>query len=102
MVLITSQQETMLNKGRRSRRDLRSRHAAAASGSHAFDESIYPIVDGLKGVLTQDCALRLVVELEVDPVDGEVTTSLLRAFDELPAKARPRSLRRHTLALEYL
>ncbi len=53
-------------------------------------------------VLAQDRALGLVVELEVDPVDGEVATALLRAPDEVAAQLGPGRLRRHGRRLEDL
>src|SRR3954447_15003799 len=67
---------------------------------HAGDELVDALVDGLERALAQDGALRLVVELEVHPVDGEVAALLLGAADELTAQPRPGRLRRHVLRLE--
>ena len=57
------------------------RHAAALldRGSHARDQPLDPLVDRPERVLAQHRALRLVVQLEVHPVDGEVAPPLLRA-----------------------
>src|SRR3954451_13776532 len=68
--------------------------------SHARDELVAPLVDGLERVLAQDGALRLVVEFEVHPVDGEVAALLLGPADELPAQPGAGGLRRHVLGLE--
>ena len=46
--------------------------------SHALDEPLDPLVDGPERVLAEHRALGLVVELEVDPVDGEVPPAFLR------------------------
>src|SRR3954462_5003685 len=69
-------------------------------GSHAGDELLHPLVDGLERVLAQDGALGLVVELKVHPVDGEVAALLLGAADELAAELGPGGLRGHVLGLE--
>src|SRR5689334_4375151 len=42
------------------------------------------------------------VELEVDPVDGEIAALLLSSPDEVAAQPGPSGLRRHGLALEDL
>ena len=87
------------------------RHATAArpaapryrrhSGtSHAGDELVDAVVDGLERVLAQHGALGLVVELEVHPVDGEVAALLLGLADELAAQPGAGGLRRHVLGLE--
>ncbi len=49
---------------------------------------------GLEGVLAHDCALGLIVELEMDPVDGEVPLAGLRRLDEGAAESGPRGLGR--------
>ncbi|MCB1247339.1 MAG: sigma 54-interacting transcriptional regulator, partial [Acidimicrobiia bacterium] len=49
---------------------------------------------GFERVLTQHGALRLIVEFEVDPVDGEVAALLLGGSDELSTKPRSRGGRR--------
>src|SRR6187402_3373194 len=63
-------------------------------GLHAGDESLDAFVDGPERVLAQHRALSLIVELEVHPVDGEVTARSLCGTDELTAKLGPRGLRR--------
>src|SRR5665648_1301054 len=50
----------------------------------------------------RDSPLRLVVELEMDPVDGEVPFVLLGCTDEDATQLGPRRLRRHCLGLEDL
>src|SRR5690349_25167044 len=45
--------------------------------SHPGDELFDPLVYRPERVLAEDRALRLVVELEMDPVDGEVPPPLL-------------------------
>src|SRR5436190_7314120 len=76
------------------------RRIASEPRSHAGDEFFHPFVDGAERVLAENRALRLVVELQVHPVHGEVAATLLRPLDELPAQPRPRCLRRHRLRLE--
>src|SRR5207247_2160330 len=51
--------------------------------SHAGDQLVHPVVVGPERVLAQDGALGLVVELQVDPVDGVVAAALLGLADEL-------------------
>src|SRR3954468_11936816 len=51
---------------------------------HGRDELFDPFVDAAVRVLAEDGPLRLVVELEVDPVDSEIPAALLRAPDEIP------------------
>src|SRR4051794_4732311 len=62
-------------------------------GLHAFDQLVHPLVVGAERVLAQHRALRLVVELEVHPVDGEVPAALLGPLDELATQPRPSRLR---------
>src|ERR1700761_4679746 len=69
-------------------------------GLHAGDELLYSLVDGAEGVLAQDGALGLVVQLQVDPVDGEVPALLLGAADELAAELGAGGLRGNRLGLE--
>src|SRR4051794_9487552 len=76
------------------------RVSAAQSRSHTRDELLDPIIDSAKRVLAQHGALGLVVELQVNPVDGEVAALLLRPLDEVTAQSSPRRLRRHRLGLE--
>src|SRR5439155_9274395 len=73
-----------------------------APASHARDQPVHPFVVRAERVLAQHGALGLVVELEVDPVDGEVAPLLLRVPDELAAQPGPRGLRRGLLGLEDL
>src|SRR6478609_7009765 len=70
--------------------------------SHTVDQALDALVLGAERVLAQDGALRLVVELEVHPVDGEVAPALLGLADELPAQPGPGGLRGHRLGLEDL
>src|ERR1039457_7647766 len=68
--------------------------------SHAGDEPLDPLIDRTERVLAHHGPLSLVVELEMHPVDGEVTPPFLGPADELPAQLRPGSLRRNRLRLE--
>ena len=63
-------------------------------------EPVDPLVGGLEGVLAEDGALRLVVQLQVDPVDGVVVASLLGGADEVAAQLGPRGLRGDRLGPE--
>src|ERR1700755_3379528 len=82
------------------------RHLAANSqpcryaGLHPRDQLLDPLVDRAERVLAQHGPLSLVVQLEVDPVDGKVAPLLLRPADGLAAKLGPRRLRRDRLGLE--
>src|SRR6476661_10513216 len=82
------------------------RHPAANSqpcrdaGLHPRDELLDPLVDRAERVLAQYGPLSLVVQLEVNPVDGEVAPLLLGPADELAAELGPRRLRRAPLGLE--
>src|SRR3954452_8730198 len=67
---------------------------------HAGDELFHPVVHGPEGVLAQDGALRLVVELEMDPVNGEVAPLLLSPLDEVAAEPGAGRLRGDRLGLE--
>src|SRR4029077_489377 len=69
---------------------------------HALDEPRHPGVLGGKRVLAQHGPLRLVVELEVDPVDGEVAAVRLRRADEVAAQLGPGRLRWADLGVEGL
>src|SRR4051794_19338511 len=64
-----------------------------AGRSHARDQALDPLVVRAEGVLAEHGALRLVVQLEVHPVDREVAPLLLRVLDELAAQPRARGLR---------
>jgi len=76
--------------------------AGGTGGLHALDEPLDTLVVGTEGVLAQDGALGLVVQLEVDPVHGEVAATLLGMLDEVPPQPRARRLRRPGLGLEDL
>src|ERR1700759_2288306 len=67
---------------------------------HARDELFHPLVDRPEWVLAQHGPLGLVVQLEMHPVDREVTPLLLGPADELTAQLGPRRLRREPLWLE--
>src|ERR1700744_41202 len=67
---------------------------------HAGDELFDSFVDRSERVLAQHRALRLVVELQVHPVHGEITPPLLGPADELAPQPGPGGLRRHRLGLE--
>src|SRR5262245_24491460 len=62
--------------------------------SQRGDELLDPLVVRLERVLAEHGALRLVVELQVHPVDRVVALALLGAADELAAQAGPRGLGR--------
>src|SRR5687768_203997 len=62
--------------------------------SEACDEPLHPFVLGLERVLAEHGALRLIVQLQVHPVDGVVALPLLGLADELAPQPRPRRLRR--------
>src|ERR1700674_5853689 len=51
------------------------------------DQPLDPLVARLEGVLAQDGALGLVVELQVHPVDGVIAVSFLGPFDECAPKS---------------
>src|SRR4029450_3319844 len=68
------------------------RSPCTRSRLHAGDELVDPIVVGAERVLAEDGALGLVVELEVDPVDGVVAAAFLGLADELAAEAGPGGL----------
>src|SRR3954468_10902068 len=70
--------------------------------SHPVDQPLDPLVVGTERVLAEHGPLRLVVELEVHPVDGEVAPALLRAPDELSTQPGASVLGRHGLGLEDL
>ena len=61
--------------------------------SEAGDQPLDPLVEGAERVLAQHGALRLVVELEVHPVDGEVALPGLGRLDELAPQPGPGGLR---------
>lgn len=59
---------------------------------HARDQPLNPLIDRPERVFAQHGALRLVVEFEMYPVDGEITSRLLRGADELTAQPGPGGL----------
>src|SRR6266540_6875970 len=74
--------------------------ARAHAESHPRDEFLNPLVLGAERVLAQDRALCLVIQLQVNPVHGEVPALLLRPPDELTPQACPGRLRSHRLCFE--
>src|SRR5581483_7266973 len=68
--------------------------SCTATKLEAGDELFDPLVFGLERVLAQDGALRLVVELQVHPVDRVVALALLGPLDEGTPELRPGALRR--------
>src|SRR5690242_6853377 len=64
-------------------------------GLQRGDQPLHALVARLERVRAEDGALRLVVELQVDPVDRVVALALLGPLDERAAQARPGRLRRH-------
>ena len=66
---------------------------ALSAGSQTGDQLLDSLVVGPEGVLQQHRPLGLVVELEMDPVDGEVPAALLGPPDELAPQAGPGRLR---------
>ena len=69
---------------------------------HAGDKLLHPFVDRTERVLAQHRPLRLVVQLEVHPVDGEVAALFLGPADELAPQLGAGGLRRDGLGLEDL
>jgi hypothetical protein len=55
-----------------------------ASDLHARDQLVHAVVVRPKRILSLDGALRLVVELQVDPVDGVATSHTVEANDLQP------------------
>ena len=62
-------------------------------GLHARNELLDPLIDGSERILAQHRPSRLIVELEVNPVDGEVTFAFLCPLDELAPQSRAGGLR---------
>src|ERR1700692_827216 len=75
-------------------------HDGAGAALHPRDELFDPFVYRTERILAQNRPLGLIVELEVDPVHGEVAAPLLRTADELAAQPGPRGLRRNGLRSE--
>src|SRR5579875_3531421 len=68
--------------------------AQAAQASQRRDQPLDAVVVRAERVLEQHGPLRLVVQLQVDPVDGEVAPALLRSPHEGTSEPRPGGLRR--------
>src|SRR5699024_1636801 len=68
--------------------------------SHALDQSSNPIIGGPERILTQHRTLRLVIEFQVHPVDREVPTAFLGAFDEVAPQLGTSGLWWHRLGFE--
>ena len=66
----------------------------ARSGYRTGDQALDAVVARLERVLAEHGALRLVVELQVHPVDGVVALAFLGPLDERAAQPGPRGLRR--------
>src|SRR5579871_1153129 len=71
------------------RRIITGRRSPSSQGG---DELLDAVVAALERVLAQHGALRLVVELEVDPVHGVVAAALFGPLDELAPQPCPRRL----------
>src|SRR5687768_13754943 len=65
----------------RTRRDIDAH--ALPPPSHVRDQLLHAFVDGLERVLAQNGPLRLIVELQVHPVDRVVPSLRLRLPDEV-------------------
>src|SRR5207244_2233748 len=75
-------------------RERRATDGSERTMSETRDQLLHPLVPRLERVLAQHRALGLVVELQVDPIDGEVALALLGPADELAPQAGPRGLGR--------
>src|SRR3989304_3741989 len=64
------------------------------SDLHRSDQTLDTLVDGAERVLAQHRSLRLIVELEVNPVDCEVPACCLGCGDEVAPQFGARGLRR--------
>src|SRR5664279_3953393 len=69
--------------------------ARGGSRLHRLDQPSDPFVTGPERVLEQHRPLRLVVQLEVHPIDGVVPPGVLGRRDELAAQSGPGGLWRH-------
>src|SRR5919107_5478797 len=92
---------TLAAESERSRQPTGAQRGPWTPPSHPVDELVDALVVRPEGVLAEHRALCLVVELEVDPVDGEVAPPLLRPLDELSSKPGPGGLRWAGLGLEH-
>src|SRR5581483_4532151 len=63
--------ETLNSRGCQPRQPTGTAGRSASMRLHAGDQFLDALVDRTEGVLAQDSALSLVVQLQVDPVDGE-------------------------------
>ena len=61
----------------------------AAAGSEAVDQTLNTVIARAEGVLAENCALCLIVQLQMDPVDGVVALAFFGPADELTPQARP-------------
>src|SRR5206468_11311489 len=66
----------------------------AADRSHVRDQLLHPVVNAAERVLAEHRPLRLIVQLQVDPVDGVVAPLRLRLADEVAAELGTGRLRR--------
>src|SRR4249920_3421846 len=70
----------------------RTRRARPRTTSHVGDQLLDALVHAAERVLAEHRPLRLVVQLEVDPVHRVVATLLLCVTDEVPPELGPRGL----------
>src|SRR5918994_3885827 len=78
----------------------RSGERRLSSAAHRGDQPVDPVVDGYERVLAQDRPLRLVVQLQMHPVDRVVVAALLGGADEVAAQLGSRGLGRNRLRPE--
>src|SRR5690606_5828875 len=79
-----------------------ARFVTSRPASHRLDEAFDALVDAPERVLAQHGALRLVIELEMDPVDRVVPPRLLRGAHEVATQLGTGRLRRDGGRLEHL
>ena len=63
--------------------------------SKRCDEFLHPFVFRFERVLAENGPLGLIVQLQMDPVHGEIALTLLGLADEITPKFGPRGLRRN-------
>src|SRR6476661_672374 len=63
-----------------------SSYSSSSSSSQRGNQLLDALVAALERVLAQHCALGLIVELEVHPVDGVVTLALFGPLDEFASE----------------
>ncbi len=56
-------------------------------GSHRLDKAFDAFVTGSERILEKHRALRLIVQLEMYPIDCEIAAALFRPADELPTES---------------